>query len=171
MTRYELDKGAAADFARMKTVTRELRKTMRAIFQEAVLPDVEPGEPSEDPLYWCHELALRTLGHLNQVVGEFEPENVLIVKHGYLDPVPHHYTVGSVASQLGPDLERVPSVKAKVGKQAGKAITYLRNEFLSWMEHGEEIPRFDSVQREPVRLCGFRSQAPCSFVRDSPQGS
>ena len=152
----EIGKGTAADFARMKTVTHELRKTMRAIWQEAVLPDVVPGEPSEDPLYWCHELALRTLGCLGDVVGEFEPENVLIVKHGYIDPVPHSYTVGSVASQLGPDLERVRSVKAQVGKQAGKAIAHLRDEFLSWMEYGEEIPRFDSVQREPVRLCGFR---------------
>ena len=153
---HEIGKGTAADFARMMTVTDELRKTMKAVFHEAILPDVVPGEPSDDPLYWCHELALDTLRRLGGVVGEFNPESVLILKHHCFDPEGFHsYIIGSVASQLGPDLERVRSIKAQVGEQAGKAIIHLRDEYLSWIEYREEIPRFDSLQRAPVTLCRF----------------
>ncbi len=116
----------------------------------------EPDEPVADPTYVCHERALETLRCLNRVVGEFEPENVLMRKHHCFDPEGFHsYIIGSVASQLGPDLERVRSIKAEVDKQAGKAIIHLRDEYLCWIEYREEIPRFDSVQRAPVKLCRF----------------
>lgn len=83
-------------------------------------------------LYWCHELALRTLNCLDQVAGQFEPDNVRRLK----------------------DIDGTPIATRKV-QNAGKPIAYLRDEYLSWSEYEETIQRFDCTQRTPIEVCGI----------------
>ncbi len=83
-------------------------------------------------LFWCHKSALRTLNCLDQVVCQFAPESVQQMK----------------------SMVRKPSAKHMVGN-AGKAISYLRHEYISWCDYQESIPRFASTQPASIQLLGI----------------
>ena len=81
----------------------------------------------------CHLLAVSTLDCLDQVVGQFAPEQVQLMKN--------------IDGTFYPNRE--------VGKNAGKTIAYLRHEYLAWSRYRQTISRFDCTQQVPVTLCGI----------------
>ncbi|MEI8375216.1 MAG: hypothetical protein WCJ35_20540 [Planctomycetota bacterium] len=87
-----------------------------------------PEKNIPESIYWCHEMAMRTLNWLGFVVGNFDPDAVSRQKD-------------------------FSGIWSKVGNTA-KQISYLRDEYLEWSEYQEDISRFDSTQHAPVRLCG-----------------